>query len=375
MTRAQMVKALSGIIVSRGIEAAPGAKLRQLFDYLRHPPQNGRQVGAVRIVEAKRKYARWRDRLSVELIARLGARRWSKLLAEKASASHYVHASHYGLQWAERFNWITRHGVQSTFFVHDLIPIDFPEYCSAGAHRSHKLKLQTIATLAQRVAVNSNYTAERFTAFLQAHGLPVPSVEVHRLGTGRLSSHGEADLPHPAFHLQKVHPFFLCAGTIEARKNVKILLDVWRLLAKALPAQNMPRLVLAGSRGWSNDELLRDLDGMTDIAPYVVEVNGLNDSELILLMEQAEAVLKPSIAEGSSLVPAEAIARGLSVIASDIPAHRELPELNRQLVGVEDIEGWLDAVSNLSRRRKFSASWNWSDFASSLLSIPMPAIV
>lgn len=374
MTPDRMRHALAKMEMQRGIAAGPGAIFRSLLEHLSSAPQPNGRVGAVRITDIAEGRWRWVDQIAVAWRAILGAHAFKKLLKLKGASLRYVHASHYGLQWRERHDWISRYGVKATFFVHDLIPIDFPQYCSLGAHHSHRRKLQTIAGLAGRIAVNSNYTADRLTAFLQAEGLSVPPIEVHRLGTGALSLQSTSGAGSDRrfdvdADLKGTHPFFLCAGTIEGRKNVAVLLEAWRLLAQKLPANEMPRLVLAGTRGWSNDALLKELDEMTDIAPYVIEVNGLNDRELMLVMERAQAVLKPSFVEGYSLVPAEALARGVPVIASDIPAHRELPERGRRLIKFDQPEAWLEPLLSSYNRIDVDFHFDWRQFSRDLLSV------
>lgn len=334
-------------------------------------PRDG--PGVLRLGAAgRRRGGKVAARLSTGLTALAHGGGLRRMMRRAGEGLHFVHASHHALEHGRRFEWAVAAGVRSTVFVHDLIPLDHPTFCSAGARASHGPKLETAARLAGahplgRIAVNSHHTRGRVGEWLARRGLAVPRIEVHRLGTGPLAGRRGA----AAIDLARVRPYFVCAGTMEGRKNVALLLAVWRRLLAAPAVSHVPALVLAGARGWSCADVLADLDTARDIAPHVVEVAGLGDAELEALVDGARAVLTPSLAEGFSLVPAEALARGVPVLASDIPAHRELGGAIT-LLPPREADSWCAAVQRLCGPRppRVAAPGperSWSDFAAGLL--------
>ena len=50
----------------------------------------------------------------------------------------YFNSSHTQLEKFGRFLWTASAGIKCVFFIHDLIPIDFPEFVSPGACARHK---------------------------------------------------------------------------------------------------------------------------------------------------------------------------------------------------------------------------------------------
>src|SRR6202034_2697121 len=76
-------------------------------------------------------------------------------------------------------------------------------------------------------------------------GRPSPPIVVAPLGVD-LPAIGDALIPE--------HPYFITIGTIEARKNLDLLLDVWQRLAAELGPRT-PRLVLAGRRGFGGEQI------------------------------------------------------------------------------------------------------------------------
>lgn len=84
----------------------------------------------------------------------------------------------------------------------------------------------------------------------------------------------------------------------------------------------------------------------------MLEINGLSTPGLKRLIDNAQALLMPSFGEGYGLPVHEALAAGAPVIASDVPAFREIVSPGLELVSPLDGEGWLRAVSariNVSR--------------------------
>lgn len=352
----------------RSLESRPGPMLARLFTYLTPPSRLDSHEGAIRLQGAavsKARPASW-----MTTIEGLFGRRIDSL-SRSGAPLRYVHLSHYGLQWPERFDWILRNNIDATFFVHDLIPIDFPDYCSASAHQSHKRKLETIARIATRVAVNSEDTAYRLRTYLRSEGLRIPSIETIRLGNGPLRDPAPILPPSTAIQSSGLRPYYVCGGTLEGRKNIPLVIEAWRMLTNRRALKDMPCLVLAGERGWSAEGLFRDLDQMRDLSSLVIEVSGLNDAEMEILVDHAEAVITPSFAEGYSLVPAQAMGRGKMTFMSDIAAHRELASGQEELACFFDPRRPDELLELIERPRQVlnhaPVQRGWHDFAREIL--------
>lgn len=212
---------------------------------------------------------------------------------------------------------LSREGARFVCMVHDLIPIEFPEYARPGGAALHARRMDTVARYANAVIVNSTATGASLTRWIDAHGLDVPPIHVALLGTEALASSPPQKDPQDK-------PFFVCVGTIEPRKNHLLLLHLWRRMAESLPPERVPRLVVIGRRGWENEQILDLLDRCPAIAPFVTEIRRCGDRELAGWIRGARALLMPSFTEGYGMPIAEALSVGTPVIASDIPAHREV---------------------------------------------------
>jgi glycosyltransferase involved in cell wall biosynthesis len=108
--------------------------------------------------------------------------------------------------------------------------------------------------------------------------------------------------------------------------------------------------VLIGRRGWENEAVVDQLERSPAIRRYVHEVTNLGDHQVARLIHGAAALLSPSFAEGFNLPVIEALSLSTPVIASDIPAHRELAA-GAQLIDPLDGPAWLDAIATACATR------------------------
>ena len=75
----------------------------------------------------------------------------------------------------------------------------------------------------------------------------------------------------------------------------------------------------------------------------------VGEEELSGLYHDAELVFVGAYAEGFSIPVAEAVAHGTPVVASDIPAHRELVGVGPWLASAAEVDGLADAIGQVRR--------------------------
>ena len=334
-----MKKLLQEMQEARGLNSVTTSTLKGVLDVLSRPPETDLHVGSLKVGESQVTSISNRDYLDAFLLTVVEGNSLKAFLRRVDGKLCYIHCSHHGFRQPRRFSWLPKENVETTFFLHDLIPIQHPQFCSEGARLSLQKGLADVSALATRIAVNSVATADDLRRYLIQSNLRVPNIEVHTLGV-TVENTAASTLSHAL----PLAPYFVCSGTMDGRKNVDVLLQAWRLLAKRRPLAEMPRLVLAGSRGWNNERLNSQLDTMTDLAPFVIEARGLNDMELSILTGGATGVLQPSLAEGFSLPAADAFARGLPTLVSDIPAHSELGFPPSHRIKAQSAESWATAI-------------------------------
>ncbi|MGH8460798.1 MAG: glycosyltransferase family 4 protein [Stenotrophobium sp.] len=254
--------------------------------------------------------------------------------------SVYLNTSHGRLDRKTVANWLRTTQIGAVFFVHDLIPIEFPEFNRPKEPIRHAARLATISKYARRVLVNSESTRSTLADYLYGCQRRVPPISVLPLGVESRFTRVEG----PA-EVQPAAPYFVILGTIEPRKNHKLLLQSWAHWIATGDA-TVPRLVVLGRRGWENRQVFKSLDEPIAFSRHIVECGGLSDAEVGALLRSARALLCPSFAEGFSLPVVEALASRTPVIASDIPAHREVAGPYAEYLSPFDPPGWLQAMKD-----------------------------
>jgi glycosyltransferase involved in cell wall biosynthesis len=225
--------------------------------------------------------------------------------------------------------------------IHDIIPLEFPDYQRDGTVAPFAAMIQRVAAHADVIIYNSHDTARLTQARLQT---PPASIVAH-LGTELAQADPDA-LPEG---LPPKAPYFVCVGTIEPRKNHVFLLDIWEEMGA-----DAPRLIIAGSRGWKNEDVFDRLDKLPENGP-IREVAGLGDGALAALVEGSSGVLFPTHAEGFGLPATEAAARGVPVIVNDLKVFREILGEIPVYASVSDRYLWINKVKELAEAEPTSS--------------------
>ena len=331
-------EALIRTITERWREDMPAERDPVLADLRRRLAGEAAAPGPARSKAAGR-LPRLKHEVADQMIKAAGFR-WRP--AEQASRDAiYLHTSHLRLDRPEHFAWLDRRpDIRPVFFVHDLIPIDFPEYVVPGEDRRHRVRMETVSRHAAAVLVNSADVGRRFAAHCRQAGLASPpvtvaplAVEPTFLATSRQGASGR--------------PYFVVCSTIEARKNHLLLLQVWRELAGQLGAET-PALVIVGRRGWESEAAIDLLDRCAALRGHVFEASGLSTAGLADLVAGARALLMPSFAEGYGIPIVEALSVGTPVLASDIAVHREVAGRHATYLHPLDGPGWAEAIRRLT---------------------------
>ena len=264
------------------------------------------------------------------------------LLGLDCSGGHrlYLNIGHTGLDAPGFRDWVRTADVRPVYLVHDLIPITHPEYCRAGEAERHRGRMRTVLETAAGVIGNSQATLDELFSFAASEDLATPPSLAAWLGTD--------SLPFPRIIRVPERPTFVVIGTIEARKNHMMLLDIWSRLAARLGNQ-APRLLIIGQRGWEADDVFAVLDGNRQLRSHVVELSHCSDEELARNLAEARALLFPSMVEGYGLPLVEALGMGVPVIASDLPVFREIGSNLPTYLSPTDSAAWEAAILEYAR--------------------------
>lgn len=216
---------------------------------------------------------------------------------------------------------ILQRGKQIYGTIHDMCCIDCPETMKQQMAWYFRLSYVWMARRARRLITISEFSRGRIMELL--HVQPEQILTAYCGLSGRFLQKQTLTETDKAYIREKYglpETYYLCLSTLEPRKNLQLLLDVYFRLYKA--GHISTKLVLAGRRGWKMDALLAETEAEQD--GQIIVTGFVEDSDLPGLYQMAKCFVFPSLYEGFGIPPLEAMSQGVPVIASDATS---LPEV------------------------------------------------
>jgi glycosyltransferase involved in cell wall biosynthesis len=229
--------------------------------------------------------------------------------------------------------------------IHDLSPIKAPSHA-----RSLTLMMRSFLWCAahfSRAIITDSGSSKR--DLMEIYGLPESKVFVVYLGYDKsIFNDVGPDTRLQAELLRRLSirtPYILHHGTLQPRKNLKRLIEAYKLL-QARKRDFDFSLVLAGKRGWECEEILAAAGSGVHARGKIVFAGAVADRDLALLVKGASLFVVPSLYEGFCLPMIEAMACGTPTVAANSSC---LPEISGGVLRYFDpmsIEDMADCIEN-----------------------------
>ena len=116
---------------------------------------------------------------------------------------------------------------------------------------------------------------------------------------------------------------YVVLGTVEPRKNLKMLLKV---IAEVVRLNRWPEgemLLIIGAKGWKSSEFDADL-ALLENQGIVKRMGYLPTESVVRILRSSRGLMMPSLYEGFGMPVAEALAIGCPVFCSDINPFHEI---------------------------------------------------
>lgn len=231
------------------------------------------------------------------------------------------------------------------FLIHDVIPLEYPEYCADFVNLRFSSEIHAVADVADFLIFNSTDTKHRTQHWLKKWEKSEIETHVALLGTD--------PLPYTSGPRPVEQPYFVILSTIEPRKNHRLLLDIWADFHANLPEKDIPHLYIVGGRGWLNEDIFYDLDHADFMGKTVHELGTIPDADLGPLLANAHALLFPSFAEGFGYPLVEAMQMNTPVICSDLAVFEEIAGDFPIFISPNNLPEWREQIlATASQGRK-----------------------
>ncbi len=192
--------------------------------------------------------------------------------------------------------------------IHDMTYLRYPETMDRKNLRRLKDGMARSIDRSDMVLTVSQFSKQEISELL---GYPEERISVVPCAPSNLAVEGKNTPPVDVSYL-------LYVGTIEPRKNLVRLIRAFDCLKKE---QGIPhKLVLAGGKGWNNEEIYAAAEGVPD----VIFTGYVSEAEKNALYRGAAAFVFPSLYEGFGIPPLEAMNLGCPVVCANAAS---LPEV------------------------------------------------
>jgi glycosyltransferase involved in cell wall biosynthesis len=280
------------------------------------------------LIEQKKEF---KKRLVFELIKGISVCRlqWNIKGSILFSVDHIGHGSHFYKKLVHKLK------LKPIYFLHDLIPVDYPEYCRPGEEKNHKVRLDIMLETGKGIITNSEYTKNKLLAYTIDKHYALPHVTSSPIAPFKKNKSPSAVSSTPPMN----SPYFVFLSTIEPRKNHYLILLVWKKLVEKF-ANDAPTLVIIGRRGWECENTVDLLERSVMLKNHVIELSNCTDDQLSDYLYHARALIFPSFVEGFGLPLIEAILHKTPVIASNLEVFREIAGDIPEYIDPIDTKGW-----------------------------------
>ncbi|ATB32027.1 glycosyl transferase family 1 [Melittangium boletus DSM 14713] len=226
--------------------------------------------------------------------------------------------------------------------VHDVIPLLMPDTVSRAYRWQFQLWLARSVQVADRVLCVSACTRDDLLA---RHPEAADKVAVVYNGVDHVDRHGAEDATRALLDAWGLpERFVLYAGSLDVRKNVRLVLDALERLAAR--GRKVP-LVLVGQRWFGSGEVETRVERLRARGHDIRSLGYQPESVFYELMRRATVFAFPSRYEGFGLPPLEAMRLGTPAIVSTTGASPEVCGEGAWAVRPEDAEGLSVAMERL----------------------------
>lgn len=275
--------------------------------------------------------------------------------------------------------------VRHTMFVHDLIPLKFPEYLPNFRQRFFYERILAAIRLVPIIIVPSEATKKDIESLLD---IPARRITVAHLG---MRSHflqvlSTEDRQKVLDQHQLTPGYIYHGGGLERRKNTEVLLEAYRMLVQDTSLSALPKLVISGTIHDEKNPMatpVRSLIQKMGLEDHVILLGWVPDHDLPALYQAAKLFVFPSRYEGFGLPVIEAFASGTPVITSVGGSLSEISGGAAELVVPDSVENLVAALkkllSNETERNRLTAlgkervkKFHWDEFAVTVLRTLLP---
>jgi glycosyltransferase involved in cell wall biosynthesis len=239
-------------------------------------------------------------------------------------------------------------GIKSVVTIHDLIFKIYPETYSLSERLIYDRKFRYACEHADKIVAISENTKRDIT---RLYDIPESKISVIYQSCNpifyQMRLAGENESVKKQYQLPE--QYFLYVGSIEARKNLKLIIEAYRLKKGQI---NIP-LVVIGKGGAYKNECKKLIAAYQLEESFIWHENLADNLHLQSVYQMASALIYPSLYEGFGLPIAEALLSKTPVIAADTSSLWEAGGTDSIYINPRSAAALSDAMLRVISDREF----------------------
>lgn len=262
--------------------------------------------------------------------------------------------------------------------IHDLVSYIYPKTLPSSYRLYSRFIIRHSFKYADKIITVSNSVKDEMKQIFPQYA---EKVEVIYPGINKEIENKCIDIGYHNVLLEKISntSYFLFVGTIEERKNIKIVIDAFITLKETTHEANDYKLLLAGKPGYGFDKILEQINS-SPCKEDIIITGYLVDTDCKCLYMSAKAFVFPSIYEGFGSPQIECMYMSIPTILSDIKTNREiskgygiyfdLKDVNSLTKAMASIlEGKYDYTLHESLAKSYLQNFSWKKIACEYLKL------
>ena len=234
---------------------------------------------------------------------------------------------------------------KSVVTIHDMSFLRFPELAEERNRRYLSARIRDTAVRADAIIADSEFSGVEIRELL--HVNPDRIFPIH-LGVGtEFKAPGPDRVRSVLARFRIDRPYILTVGTLEPRKNITFLVDVFEKLSGF-----DGYLVVAGMPGWKYEPIIARMR-TSSRSSRIRYLEYVSDSQLPALYAGADLFVLTSVYEGFGLPPLESMACGVPVVSSASGSLTEILGEGAVLIDTFNSDLWATCVEKALSDREY----------------------
>ncbi len=234
--------------------------------------------------------------------------------------------------------------VKQLCVIHDLNFEHYPKVMPWMVQRYFQHFFPRFAQKATRIATVSEYSKNDI---INTYNIKKDKIDiVYSAAKDDFQSLSEVEIKTVRDKYTSGFPYFIFVGSLQARKNLKNLLQAFEIFKETTYTKT--KLLVVGERKWWNSELKSIYKNM-DFKNEVIFTGHIPQEELLKLIPSALALTYVSLFEGFGVPILEGFSSGIPVITSNTSSMPEVAEDAALLVDPFSVNSIADALKEIEK--------------------------